>query len=118
MNKYMKYLSSLLFILLSAFTLQAQIEKVIVETYYVSDTHDATDTLGGNLPVGSTCYRIFVDLQKGYRLSKIYGEPLHALRFESDSVFFNNLDSLDGGGVTFARDLNIRLLKQNTNALD
>jgi len=115
----MKQIISILSILLCSIALKAQvIEKIIVETYYVSDANDATDSTGGHLPVGDTTYRIYVDLAKGYKLTKIYGDAYHPLKFASDSVFFNNLDSNDNGGVTFAKDINVRRLKQNTIALD
>jgi hypothetical protein len=115
----MKYVLSILSVIVFTLSLNAQvIEKVIVETYYITDANDATDTTGGHLSVGDTTYRVFIDLAKGYKLTKIYGDKKHVLRFASDSVFFNNLDSNDNGGVTFAKDLNIRRLKQNTIALD
>src|ERR1700758_1535511 len=74
---------------------KAQIEKVIVETYYVSDSLDATDTIDGpsrSLPVGSKTYRVYVDLKKGYKLAKIYGNTTHALKITSTDTFFNNVD--------------------------
>ncbi len=75
--------------------LNAQIEKVIVETYYVSDTLDVTDTIDGSaraLPVGSKTYRIYVDLKSGYKIVKMFGNANHALRFSSTANFFNNID--------------------------
>src|ERR1700757_1361775 len=76
-------------------TAKAQIEKVIVETYYVSDSLDATDTIDGRaraLPVGSKTYRVYIDLKKGYKLAKIYGNSTHALKISSTDTFFNNVD--------------------------
>jgi len=75
--------------------LKAQIEKVIVETYYISDSLDATDTIDGpsrSLPIGSKTYRIYIDLKRGYKLAKIYGNSTHALKIISTDTFFNNID--------------------------
>lgn len=48
----------------------AQIEKVTVERYYVSDANDATDTFGGYLEPGSVTYRVYIDLLPGCVLKK------------------------------------------------
>ncbi|HKC69309.1 MAG TPA: hypothetical protein VKG26_13820, partial [Bacteroidia bacterium] len=77
------------------FAVKAQIEKVIVETYYISDSLDATDTIDGPsraLPIGSKTYRVYIDLQKGCKLAKIYGNATHALKITSTDTFFNNVD--------------------------
>lgn len=74
---------------------QAQVEKVIVEKYYVSDSLDATDTIDGpsrSLPTGSITYRVYIDLKKGYKLKQIYGNSTHALKIASTDTFFNNID--------------------------
>ena len=96
--------------------LHAQLEKVIVETYYVSDANDATDTTARKLPVGSTTYRIYIDLKPGCKLTKIYGNAKHTLKIASDSVFFNQPDSADGN--SFGNTINKARLSENTIALD
>ena len=58
----------------------SQIEKVIVEPYYISDSLDATDTTGGYLQIGSTTYRIYIDLSPGGKLRKIYGDQNHPIK--------------------------------------
>src|SRR3954471_93608 len=78
----------------------AQIENVIVETYYVSDSNDATDTTGGYLEPGSTTYRIYVDLAPGNKIRKIYGDANHALKISSTESFFNN----KADGQSFGKD--------------
>ena len=45
--------SSLLFFVICQHMLYAQIENVIVENYYISDSADATNTIGGPLAIGS-----------------------------------------------------------------
>jgi hypothetical protein len=92
----------------------SQVENVIVEKYYVSDANDFTDTSGGILPIGSTTYRIYIDLAPGSILKKIYGDPNHPFEITSTEVFFNNI--LDG--KSFGKDITKVSLSENTVALD
>jgi hypothetical protein len=89
-------------LLLGAFvlpvSLRAQITNVIVEKYYVSDANDATDTIDGParaLPEGSATYRVYIQLQPGSKLRKIYGDTsvtYHPLIISSTQEFYNNVD--------------------------
>jgi hypothetical protein len=97
-----------------SFKAKAQIENVIVETYYASDTLDATDTIGGILEAGSKTYRIYVDLAPGSKLKEIFGCQGHTLRFSSTALFWNNLDR----GESFGYDFNKNYLDEGTVALD
>jgi hypothetical protein len=103
-----------LFLVLFSFKAKAQIENVIVETYYVSDSLDATDTIGGILEPGSKTYRVFIDLAPGCTLKKIFGNGSHTLRFSSTGMFWNNLDR----GKSFGWENNISYLDEGTVALD
>jgi hypothetical protein len=83
------------YILLSSLSVHAQIEKLTVETYYVSDANDATDTIDGSnraLEAGSKTYRVYVDLKPGYKIKKIYGDVNHPLKITSTANFYNNVD--------------------------
>lgn len=104
----------LLSLFFSPVVLKAQLEKVVVETYYVSDDSDATDTTGSVLKAGSTTYRIYVDMKPGCKLKKMYGDANHLFKIASDSVFFNNTSE----GETFGKDLKKNKLGDNTLALD
>ncbi|HKR06105.1 MAG TPA: T9SS type A sorting domain-containing protein [Bacteroidia bacterium] len=104
----------LLCLVLFSFKAKAQIENVMVETYYVSDTNDATDTIGGILEPGSKTYRVFIDLAPGCKLKKIFGNGSHTLRFSSTGMFWNNLDR----GKSFGWENNISYLDEGTVALD
>lgn len=106
--------ATLILCLFSGVSALAQIENVIVETYYISDATDATDTTGGGLAEGSTTYRIFVDLKKGSRVKKIYGDQYHPIRINSTEEFFNN----KADGKSFAKDFNKNRFQENTVALD
>lgn len=91
-----------------------QVEKVIVEKYYISDSNDQSDTLGGFLQAGSTTYRVYIDLKAGSKLLKIYGNQNHTLKFSSTTAFFNN----KADGQTFAKDFSKNRYNENTVALD
>jgi hypothetical protein len=105
--------------------LKAQLKNVLVETYYISDAKDATDSVfvsnaNGNvidtlsLPAGSTTYRIYLSLQPGSKLRKIYGDANHTLKIASDSFFFNNADR----GTSYGYQIKKNDLKKGTVALD
>lgn len=94
--------------------LQAQIENVVVETYYITDANDATDTTGGGIAAGTTTYRIYIDMAPGSILKKIYGDANHTFAITSTQPFFNNL--LDG--QTFANEFSKSRYGDNTVALD
>ncbi len=113
MKKSTEYCLLLIFLLLglSGF---AQLERVFVEKYYVSDANDATNTIGGVLPVGSTTYRIYVDLAPGYVLKKLYGDKNHPFIIQSTEPFYNH----SSDGQTFAKDFVKARYSENTVALD
>ena len=108
------FLLTLFFACFAWYNASAQFEKVIVEKYYVSDSNDFTDTSGGIVSIGSTTYRIYIDLAPGSILKKIYGDPNHPFEITSTEVFFNNI--LDG--KSFGKDLTKVSLSENTVALD
>jgi hypothetical protein len=112
----LNYSIKALLIILFLFPLivSAQVENVIVETYYIADANDATDTTGGGIEVGTKTYRIYVDLKEGSKLKKVYGDQYHTLMFKSTEIFFNN--KVDG--QSFAKDFNRNRFKENTVALD
>ncbi len=72
---------------------QNGLENIIVEKYYISDANDAAaNTVGGVLPVGSTTYRIYVDMLPDYNFQAAFGLTGHELRLETSTLFFNNED--------------------------
>ncbi|MBL7929921.1 MAG: T9SS type A sorting domain-containing protein [Bacteroidia bacterium] len=71
----------------------AQIENLIVETYYISDSLDATDsTQGRTIEPGSVTYRVYLDLAAGSKIKKIYGDQNHPLIIRSTEDLYNNID--------------------------
>jgi len=93
---------------------QIDIENVIVETYYVSDANDATDTDGGALAAGSVTYRVFLDLLPGVRLRGFFGSVNHPFVISSTEVFFNNEDR----GEPYGFDIPEIRIDENTVAVD
>ncbi|HMC96331.1 MAG TPA: T9SS type A sorting domain-containing protein [Flavobacteriales bacterium] len=93
---------------------QNDIENVIVETYYISDANDATDTIGGTLAAGSRTYRVFIDLSSDCALRAVYGDANHPLSITSTGLFFNNLDR----GKAYGHEVSNSALDENTVPLD
>jgi hypothetical protein len=93
---------------------QDAIKNLIVETYYISDANDATDTTGGFLEPGSKTYRIYVQMKPGCKLLSLYGDKDNALKIASTAPIFNNKDY----GETFGKDMRTNNLRKNTVALD
>jgi Secretion system C-terminal sorting domain len=92
----------------------AQLEKVIIEKYYVSDEFDATDTTGGVVLPGTVTYRVYADLVPGSVLMSMYGDEGHPIYFHSDSVFFNHT----ADGQSFAKEFIRTRYMENLVALD
>lgn len=109
-----KQLIAVFSILITSFFTMAQLENVLVEKYYVSDDFDALDTNGGQLLSGSTTYRIYVDLPKGSKLLRIYGDKNHPFIIKSTEPIFNHKTD----GQSFGKDFTKSRLINNTVSLD
>lgn len=114
LNSRLFHFTLLLLFALNGTCAFAQLDSIMVELYYVTDSLDATDTTGGFLPRGSKTYRVFADLSQGARLKRIYGNANHPIRFESTETFFNNKADGESFGFNFAKNR----LRENTVALD
>jgi hypothetical protein len=98
------------------------LEGIIVEKYYSSNAGDAANATaeGATTPltVGSTTYRIYVDMAAGYKFSAIYGSAAHNLTVSSTSNFFNDPNF----GVTIMGENGTYItggqIVQNTSMLD
>jgi hypothetical protein len=112
--KSIKIYMSLLAALAFSFSNAQSLEDVIVETYYVSDANDATDTDGGSLPEGSVTYRIYLDLGPDTRVETVFGSVNHELKIETTTLFFNNEDRGEISGDAIGNNR----LDENTVALD
>jgi hypothetical protein len=86
------FISALFLMIAFHGTVEAQVKSVIVENYYKADANDITDTLARALMPGAKTYRIYLEVEPGSKLRKIFGDSLHPLVVKSDSVFYNNTD--------------------------
>jgi hypothetical protein len=113
----MKKTSLFVFLFMSFVSLYAQnaLEGIIVEKYYVSTKKDnAKKNLSGELPVGSTTYRIYVDMAPGCRFMAAYGSPGHPLEISSTELIYNHADI----GAEHPIRIPERSYKKNITALD
>lgn len=83
------------------------LEGIVVEKFYSSDAADAADaaTEGATTPltVGSTTYRVYVDMAPGYKFSLLYGSPTHTLTVNSTANFYNDPNwgvTVDAGTIS------------------
>ncbi len=102
-------------LLLSAAFANAQngLEQIAVEKYYVSNSVDATNSVGA-LPVGSVTWRVYADLLPGYNLQAVYGVANHTLLITSSTTFFNNEDY----GSTTPTGISVNNSKKNSVMVD
>lgn len=113
----MKKTSLFVFLFMSFMSIYAQdaLEGIIVEKYYVSTKKDnAKKHLSGELPVGSTTYRIYVDMAPGCHFMAAYGAPGHPLEIRSTEPIYNHLDN----GAEHPLRIPERSYKKNITALD
>lgn len=92
----------------------AQLERLIIEKYYITDASDATDTFGGGVPVGMVTYRVYADLVPGTRVMSLYGDEAHPFIIASTDTFYNHLTD----GQSFAKDIVRGRYLEGTTALD
>ena len=94
---------------------QPGLQGIYIEPYYVTSSDDQKSTnAGGVLEDGSVTYRIFVDLEPGYRFQAAYGSPEHPLEISSSSYFYNHNHS----GNTHPNVIPERDLARNVTLLD
>lgn len=92
---------------------QKGLEKIIVEKYYISNKADSMES-NGKLAIGSTTYRVFVDLLPGYRFQAVYGIPGHPLVIKTTTLFYNHED----WGAIIPNVIPDRCLTKNTTLVD
>ncbi len=109
-----RFCISIIFFFLFFISVNAQLENVIIEKYYVSNSSDATDTNGSAVSANSTTYRIYIDMAKGCKLKKIYSDANHELKISGDSTFYNHTTE----GQSFGRNFNINRYGEGVTALD
>lgn len=93
----------------------AQLEGVIVEKYYIAVPAD-TFSFDGIRPLeeGSITYRVYIDLEQGARLIKLFGDQHRPFEIFSTSPFFNH----EYYGYPFGFQIRETQLDRNILALD
>lgn len=87
------FTSLFLLMFCSVFVSHGQIKNVQLEKYYVTNFDDLSDNTGGrSLDTGSVTWRVYVELEPGSRITRIYGDQYHPLIFTSTANFYNNND--------------------------
>lgn len=108
------YLLSLAFYLMATTAMFGQLEKIFVETYYITDANDATDTLGGDAQQGMVTYRVYADLLPGTQVLSIFGDADHPFTVESTLPFYNHVSD----GQSFAKEFVKSRYQEGLVALD
>jgi hypothetical protein len=94
---------------------QPGLQGIFIEPYYVASEQDQKSfNSGGILEEGSVTYRIYVDLEPGYRFQAAYGSPDHPLEISSSHYFYNHNHS----GNTHPNIIPERDLARNVTLLD
>jgi len=84
----------LFFVFITKYT-SAQLERVFVEKYYISDVNDESNTTGGILKSASTTYRIYLDLAKKTKVIRLFGNDKFPVQFSSTELIYNNQTDKD-----------------------
>jgi len=95
------------------------LQGIVVEKYYLSDAADQTNSIAQGaivpLAVGSTTYRVYVDLVAGYKFNSLFGSSAHNLTVNSTTNFFNDPNQ----GVTVnPGTISVTNVRKNTVMLD
>ena len=113
--KFYQIFSGIIILCILSLRLNAQIDSVIVEKYYIAGPDDTVSfDLAEPLKVNSITYRIFIDLAEGSKLLEIFGSANHPFIISGSDVFFNNTFR----GESFGYRNNERSFAYNTAALD
>jgi hypothetical protein len=70
------------------------LDGIVVEKYYSTNAADAANASAEGavttLNVGSTVYRVYVDMAAGYKFSTLYGNAAHNLTVNTTTNFYND----------------------------
>jgi hypothetical protein len=97
---------------------QVGLEGIVVEKYYVSDAADSTDA-GDNgavypLHLGSVTYRVYANLQPGYRVLQMFGSSAHTLNVHTSTAFYNDPNY----GFKVYQGTSVNNTRKNTTLID
>lgn len=90
----MKAIIFSIFLSLSFMTWGQGLEGVVVEKFYLTDAADQANALSNGavttLEVGTTAYRVYIDMASGYKFSQLYGNAEHNLVVNTTTNFYND----------------------------
>ncbi len=90
----MKAIIFSIFISLSFMTWGQGLDGVVVEKFYLTNAADQANALSNNavttLEVGTTTYRVYIDMAAGYKFSQLYGNADHNLVVSTTTNFYND----------------------------
>ncbi len=70
------------------------LEGVVVEKFYLTDAADQANALSNGavttLEVGTTAYRVYIDMAAGYKFSQLFGNAAHNLTVSTTTNFYND----------------------------
>lgn len=73
---------------------QEGLEGIVVEKYYISNEEDSLDAAENfaayPLSVGSVTYRVYANLQPGFKVIQLFGSAAHPLEFSTTTSFYND----------------------------
>lgn len=106
--------------LLGNFAAKAQgLQNIIVEKYYQTDAADAANAnaqgAASPLVVGSTVYRVYVDMAPGYKFNLVFGNANHDWKITTTTNFYNDPNSPNAIG---AQGTSTTQVRQNTRMID
>lgn len=94
------------------------LEGIVVEVFYVSDEADSLDADENfavyPLHIGSVTYRVYADLQPGYKFLQTFGSPEHPLEIATTTSFYNDPNY----GVSVYSGTSLNNTKKNTMLID
>ncbi len=107
-----------LFIAASFAQAQNGLDSILVEMYYVSDEADSVNAADNGatspLRVGSITYRVFADLEPGYKFIQMFGSPTHDFKVNTTTDFYNDPNN----GSTFPQGNSVINTRKNTTLID
>jgi hypothetical protein len=104
----------LLILLITSSQLLAQLRGVYVETYYITDSLDLTDTYGGTIDSSTVTFRVYAELEPGTKVLALFADTDHPVRFQSTANFYNHASD----GQTFAKEFLKARYSEGLVALD
>jgi hypothetical protein len=101
-------------------TISAQegLEGIVVEKYYISNEEDSLDAAENFAPyalsVGSVTYRVYANLQTGYKVIQLFGSSAHPLEFATSTSFYNDPNF----GFPVYQGISLNNTRKNTTLID